>query len=576
MYSLHEDNTAAYKTVGGITHDRYEDFRNSIKALYEDFGNDYNINILDEIGSIAKARNLREEYKNRLIGDICHESFSDPYFASMPQKLEQLFENTMDDIALESSAAMLHPSIGLTLPILKKNYIEGHSKDIVMTEIATKPIVKVAFERKFLKDKAGNKYYIPEIYYDTSYKTVLLQGQGEPIYNGWLPEIGTLPMQDYNLLGKSGGSLDKRDRFDFSLAITDVSMLVDDGVGGTQTVVVSGLDIRPDPQALSNMPSNNTISYRVFCNNTLGTKFEDIIVFIVDQYKGFVSVSSTSGLVQQIKFGGKLSNENNYNGLELDREREQRQWSVSEKTRFNTGLTIEKIKDYKVLLDIDITTEYITDISTNLTQAEDSDILDYLRTSYDRWRAIGTGNLPFGYTERFTEQATFSCTPPAGIPITPSMYIANELKYNINRLIDRLKDKLKNADIMFVIYGHPRVITLIQDDVKWVIDSDTQLGGVQLDYRFGVMTTNKSRIHVVSTLKEPQTSGFRMVLYPLTKEIISFKHFKYSINIENIYRNPLTPLTPNIMGTSKYETIELLPIQGNMLLTNDLFGMDAL
>jgi hypothetical protein len=577
MYNLREDNTHAYNTVGAFTHDKYEDFKNGIKSLYEGFANDYNVNIFDEIGQIAKADNLKEEYKNRLFGDILNEQFSDPYFATMPAKLEQLVENTLYEIAIESSAMMIHPAIGLTLPILKKNYIEGHSKDIIMTEVATKPVVKVAFERKFLKDKAGNKYYIPEIYYDTAYKSVLLQGQGDPVFSDWLPELAaTLPIQDYNLLGKSGGSIDKRDRFDYNLAITDVTMTVSDGalpVPGTEDVVVSGLDIRPDPQSLSNMPTNNTISYRLFCHNLAGTKFEDILIFIVDQYKGFVSVSSTAGLVKKVKFGGRLSNENNYNSLELDREREQRQWSVSEKTRFNTGLTIEKIKDYKVLLDIDITTEYITDISTNLTQAEDSDVLDYLRNSYDRWKLIGTGNLPFGYTERFTEEAAFSCTPPAGVPITPSMWIANELKYNMNRLIDRLKVKLKNADIMFVLYGHPNVITLIQDDVKWVIDEDTQLGGVQLDYRFGVMTTNKSRIHVVSTLKEPEASGFRLVLYPLTKEIITFKHYKYSINIENIYRNPLTPLTPNIMGTSRYETIELLPIQGKMTLTNNSFGI---
>ena len=576
MYNLREDGLQSYKTVGGFTSDRYADFKNTIKSVYESFASDYNVNIFDEISSIAKADNLKEEYKNRLFGDVLEETFQDAYFSSMPAKLEQLFENTMLDIATESSAMMLHPAIGLTLPILKKNYIEGHAKDIVMTEVATKPVVKVAFERKFLKDKEGNKYYIPEIYYDASYKAVLSKGQGEPVVSTWLPAVGTLPMQDFDLLGASGGSIEKRDRFDYNLNIQAVKMTVSDGalpVPGTEVVEVTGLDIRPDPQALSNMPQSNTISYRISCKNLLGTSFEDILVFIVDQYRGLVSVSSTAGLITNVKFGGKLSNENNYNSLELDREREQRQWSMSERTRFNTGLTIEKIKDYKVLLDIDITTEYITDISTNLTQAEDSDILDFMRLSFDRWTAIGTGNLPFGYDQRFTETATFSCLPPVGVPITPSMWIANELKYKMNRLIDRLKIKLRNADIMFVMYGHPNLITLVQDDVKWIIDEDTKIGGVQLDYRFGVMTTNKSRVHVVSTLKEPVESGLRLVLYPLTQEIITFKHYKYSINIENIYRNPLTPLTPNIMGTSRYETIELLPIQGKMMITDNEFGV---
>lgn len=41
-----------------------------------------------------------------------------------------------------------------------------------MTEVPSKPVIKLAFERKFLKDKAGKKYYIPEIFYDESYKEV--------------------------------------------------------------------------------------------------------------------------------------------------------------------------------------------------------------------------------------------------------------------------------------------------------------------------------------------------------------------------------------------------------------------
>lgn len=571
MYDERDNNN---KTIGSFSLDRYTDFKNNIKALYEGFANDYNMNVFDEIGSISKSANLKEEYKQRLFGDVLQESYEDTYFASMPAKLEQLVENTLCDIAMESSAMMLHPAIGLTLPILKKNYIEGHSKDIVMTEVATKPVVKVSFERKFLKDKEGNKYYIPEIYYDQSYRAVLSKGKGQAIHSEWLPSAGTLPMQDFDLLGASGGSIEARDRFDFNLAINSLELVIPDPAEtGTETVVISGLDIKPDPQALSNMPSANTITYRVSAKNSGEIAYEDMIVLIVDQYKGLVSVSSTAGYISRVKFGGNLSNENNYNSLELDREREQRQWTIGEKTRFNTGLTIEKIKDYKVLLDIDITTEYITDISTNLTQAEDSDILGYLRDSYDRWTAIGDGNLPFGYTDKFTESAIFSCTPPAGVPITPAQWINEQLKYNINRFVDRMKVKLKNADVMFVIYGHPNNITLLQDTVKWIVDEDTKIGGVQLDYRFGVMTANKSRIHVVSTLKEPVDSGLRFVMYPLTKELITFKHFKYSINIENIYRNPLTPLTPNIMGVSRYETIELLPIQGSMTLTDNDFGI---
>ena len=65
----------------------------------------------------------------------------------------------------------------------------------------------------------------------------------------------------------------------------------------------------------------------------------------------------------------------------------------------------------------------------------------------------------------------------------------------------------------------------------------------------------------------------RIVAYPLTEELITFKHYKYSLNIENMYRNPNTPLIPNIMATQRYKTVELLPVQGSFKLTNNGFGL---
>jgi hypothetical protein len=126
---------------------------------------------------------------------------------------------------------------------------------------------------------------------------------------------------------------------------------------------------------------------------------------------------------------------------------------------------------------------------------------------------------------------------------------------------------------MFVVYGHPNNVTLIQDNVRWVIDEDTKIGGIQLDYRFGVMTANKNRIHVISTLKCPKERGLRVVAYPLTKETITFKHYKYSLNIENVYRNKLTPLIPNVMGTSRYITTEVLPVQGEFHILDNMFAL---
>ena len=236
----------------------------------------------------------------------------------------------------------------------------------------------------------------------------------------------------------------------------------------------------------------------------------------------------------------------------------------------NTGLTTDRIKDTNVLFDIDLTSETISDMATTLTHDEDGRVLKFLDESLDRWR--GRKDLPFGYEEGFTETYEFSATPTSQVLVTQSNYIASELKFNLERMVDTLKEKLKTSDIMFVAYGNPAVITLLQDGVRWVVSEDTKIGGIQLDYRFGVMTSIKDRIHVVSSMKVPRSKGIQLVAYPLSKETITFKHYKYSLTIENTYRNPNTPLTPNIMATSRYLTTELLPVQGEYLITNMDFG----
>ena len=170
MYDyLDDNNQVSYGTIGSfdIAHD--EDFKNGVITLLESFSGGYQVDGIADIGKILKVDTLKESYKEMLLGDVVTESFQDQYIDTHPEKLEQLFENSSLQIVKESSVGVLNPVVGLSLPVLKKNYLESHAKDIVMTEVPVKPIIKTSFERKFLKDKEGNKYYIPEIFYDDSY-----------------------------------------------------------------------------------------------------------------------------------------------------------------------------------------------------------------------------------------------------------------------------------------------------------------------------------------------------------------------------------------------------------------------
>jgi hypothetical protein len=558
MYDYLNGESEATNVVGSFITDKNADFKDGVKSMLESFRGAYSVDAINDLGKILKVDNLKEDYKERLIGDVLQESsfMDDEYLQTHPDKLEQIFENSALEIVQESSIGQLAPIVGLSLPILKKNYLENHAKDIVMTEVPSKPIVKVAFERKFLKDKKGEKHYIPDIFYNDSYKEVVDKTKGKPIAS----EFFATPVQDLNLLQKSGGTMETRDSLSYDIHIAAVKMQV----ATDEIVTVNALFVQPD------MANNGGFNHRVKAQAADGTVVEDILVGQVEFYNGTVSVASTAGRIKEVQFGGHLSNENNLETVELDREREVREWKIPDGQRINTGLTIEKLKDYKALFNIDVTTEVIADISTVLTQFEDSGILDFLDTSLNNWR--DKTDLPFGYKDGFVETYQFSATPPTQVVIPTSQWINSELKYTLNRQVDSLKEKLKTTDIMFVIYGNPANITLIQDDVKWVIDEDTKIGGIQLDYRFGVMTANKNRIHVVSSMKVSRDKGIRIAAFPLSKEVITFKHYKYSLNIENIYRNPFTPLTPNVMGTARHLTTEVLPVQGELKLINNDFG----
>ena len=568
MYDYLEEQQQS-NVVGSFITDRNVDFKDNVKAMLESFRGAYSMDAVDDLVKVLKVDTLKEDYKERLMGDVLQESMEDPYLALMPGKLEQLFENTSLEIVKESSVGQLAPIVGLSLPILKKNYLECHSKDIVMTEVLSKPIVKIAFERKFLKDKAGNKHYIPEIFYNDDYRQILDMAKGKPISNAWYPTSGTLPMQDLNILQLSGGTMETRDSLAYDFVIQAVKIEVT-GAGGPEIKTISGLSIAPD------MAANGAFTYRVKAENNdgSGTFVEEVLTGQVDFYYGKVSVASTGTKIKQVQFGGHLSNENNLETIELDREREQREWKIPDGHRINTGLTIEKIKDYKALFNLDVTTEVIADISQVLTHTEDGDIMAFLDKSFNTWK--GRKDLPFGYSDGFVESYQFSAQPPINTYVTTSAWIQTELKFNLNRELDTLKEKLKTQDIMFVVYGNPANITLIQEDVKWIIDEDTKIGGIQLDYKFGVMTANKNRVHVVSSMKVARDKGIRIVAFPLSKEVITFKHLKYSLNIENVYRNPMTPLIPNVMGTSRYLTTEVLPVQGEFIITNNTFGRQTL
>jgi hypothetical protein len=159
------------------------------------------------------------------------------------------------------------------------------------------------------------------------------------------------------------------------------------------------------------------------------------------------------------------------------------------------------------------------------------------------------------------------------------------LKFKIDRLINDVADRAKLEDITFVIYGNPRIISLLDPVVNWVTRPGSTANGVKLDYGYGIMTSGDVKVQVVSTKKvniaydstEKTFNGLRMIPYPLNKEQMTFKHYKYTTHIltaqNSGYRSPRRPggSMTYLMGTTRNTTASIQGIQGSMTFSNTPF-----
>ena len=501
------------------------------------------------------------------------------YMATNEDKLNQLVTNTQKELALEASTVgQLQPIVALTMPLMKKAFIKMAYKDAYQTLTADKMLINIGYERDFLKDIEGKKYYIPELYYpenETVFRDIQSKMVGKPISSKLYPLTGTVPFQDLNLLEESNGSLKFRDSIGYDLAIVGCTIKVPcPKVANDATAVagapvdasgftirtITGLNVKPNLQTGGFRGKITVASYF-----TGQPSITDLILGDISFYDGKVSISSTGGLIQQVQFGGHLSSANNDVGVEIDRERFNIQIPIPEQERLNTGLTVEKIKDEKALQNIDVTVDTVSRLSDAAQQVQDVNSKLFLEDSFQASLKNDPANNPMGYTVKMSDSIKFPLKPPSNYLMPESEWRTTQLRWYLKKYILRFIQKLRSEEMMIVMVASPLMIDYLED-VKWVVNDEAKVGGVKLDYKFGVTTVANVRIHVISTQKEGDSKGFRLIAYPLTDKIITYRKYNYSFFIENNYRNVNTPLTPNIMVAQRYLNYEYLPMQSEFYL----------
>ena len=208
-----------------------------------------------------------------------------------------------------------------------------------------------------------------------------------------------------------------------------------------------------------------------------------------------------------------------------------------------------------------------------LIQMEDSQTIDWLDDEFKKYDGVELDPLDFN---PFISKKAFNCDSTTATVALPCEFIQKQLKFTIDRFITAIVDKAKVEDLTFVIYGNPTYVSLLDSDVNWVVKNGDMVGGVKLNYSYGIMTSGDVKVQVVSSYKVNKKT-LRFVAFPTNNDTITFKHYKYSTHIltsaNSAYRSPDLPggSMTYIMGTSRYKNISLQGIQGEMSFTNAEF-----
>ena len=570
--------------IGSFENNTNGDFKAKVKEAMEGFSSKYRMNPMQNMLNIASNSTLWSDYKDRMFDDVLSPSSEssfdhyasnvDEYTGMNREKLEQMVENSRQMMVDEaSSVGMLSPIVAATMPVLKKEYILNQFKDMLHTIVTDTTIIKYAYERRFLKDAAGNKKFFPECFYDGSYKDFTDQSIGKVVNKAFNATTNGQLVQ-FDVLQASGGSLSKRDALGNDFSVDGVKVTVPSSANPSGEVVeLTSLDIRPD---YATKTFNNTIEIPSKVTG-VDAATEIYVYGTVDFYTGIVNiaVSSNNNNVDldtvSVQFGGHLSNSNNDAIIELDKLRENRQFTIAEKERFNAGLTIERIKEEKALANIDVTVEMVSDMSDVAAQTCDSNIQRFLEDSFQNTQAIEQTRVfqPMGYNFQFADAFEFDLEAPGPYMVPESEWRSKQIRFYFERVLAYLKTKLRDERIMFSVSANTYVmemLTATDSDIKWVLNQGSNVGGVQLDYKFGVSTVNGTRVQFISTQKETIEKGFRITVIPLTDTVITYRQYQFSFNIETNYRNPITPNIPNIMCCQRYENVSVLPIQSNFYI----------
>lgn len=570
----------ATETVGGFNSG---DHKNSFDDIFTEAYNDLmaaGVDLMVDVNSLIKNKAKLGAFKNALLGELkteseeyCNGDIEQGTHGALYEQVSTMFDNCANDFYKESTAVgQLLPIKAIDFPVLVKQQLKLATKDIMQTEVTKTPIVKKHIEQTYVVDKKSNKRWkYPQCFFTDEFKEIYNAGKGLPIKDTKV----ALPAYNFDVITNCTDGGDKsKDEFTMDLRIEKVFVTTEDG---------EEIPVILDPAMRINLSDNTWLGGKIdtVVKNAAGEDVvvKDIVMGMVDFVDKTTTLNSASGMVTSVVFSGFLSNERNERTVTFDYAREEREWKIEDGMRADISYTLEELQDTKALMDIDLYKKTYNNLTDVMTQMEDSKVLEWLDDMFAKYDGVEVD--PLQWTSFITKR-TFDCDSTSLTTALPNEYIEKMLKFQIDRMIIDIADKAKLDDITFVIYGNPRYISLLSPLVNWVTRPGSSSNGVKLDYGYGIMTSGDVKVQVVSTKKvnaaydknEKTHSGLRFIPFPLSQELFTFKHYKYTTHIltsnNSAYRDATRPggSMTYLMGTSRYTNAAIQGIQGQMKLAN--------
>ena len=552
-------------------------FKDEVKQCFESY-QAQGVSLTTDMMDVLSSPVSRGEF----LDNICESVTSSPLFTSSKvaneafydnyaERMEQLLENSMKSVVTESAMLGYAPIVAYNPFFLKKQWISCIFKDVLMTEVPESPVINLAFEKRYLKTLDGTEYPIPEVNYDDEIMAKLTaEATGISIKEEPVPISNFKPAANILTSTYFPGIVEGDATVELTADFHIFKVYVKDSKNTEHEIPCM---IKVD--VTTHNFTKGEVRYDVKDGEGNVTEtIEDRIIGHVDFKKGEVVILSENDKITKVCLRGKLANRFNQRSLDVVRRVEQLSYTMPESgPRLNSSITVEDASDALALQKIDVIADNCDIMGRTLADLEDYEIRTFLNNSFDAQKKAGVG--PHGYDQLIVEGG-FNALPYDGFTNNITDWMKDAREY-FERIIEGLKDKLKISDAIVTVVAHPAVVRFLQNGITWVFSDETQISGMKIDYNFGIFTTAQDRVHVVTTRYMKQSDGLKFVLIPTTRELVTFKHYKYNCIIDRNYRNPLYTLTPNIMCTHRTLTFEVLPVQGKMTIEGrELFSPDNL